>query len=124
MMDAKQHDLSSMLGALSWIDKSLLWPERRAAYKPDTESGRVLFPFPDTHEFEPHDGIRTDIAMARFFGNKIMVGDDGKLDEKIINKLAESKYSVISTIYIGNRLDSWIVVGQHFALEMRNTHPG
>ena len=115
------NSVTSMLAALRWIDNRLEYPERRALYHRDDESGRAMFMLDNPYEFEVGDNLRTDIGMAGFFGKKALLDDKHQFHPNVLDRLTKEGYTVNSIVCVGDNVSSWIVVGKHFALEMRNS---
>lgn len=113
-----------MLSALSSIDQSLSFEERRARYAIDKTSQRVVFGLGMNFVFDVRERLETDIAMARWFGPGVMLGPDGKFDKKVLDELKLAQYDVNDIVCVGDDVSSWVVVGKHFALEMRNAKFG
>lgn len=107
-----------MLSALKWIDIRLESPERRIAYPKDIGSDKASFLQNNKHSFDVGDSLRTDIAMALFFGQKLMENKNRKLGADLIAYLAHAGFIVSSIVCVGDEVTSWIVAGKHFVLEM------
>ena len=109
-----------MMSALANMEHVLSFPERRAPYKPDPISHRVTFGYASNHKFDIRERLEIDIAMARFHGAGVMLSPCGrKLDDKVVSMLKEADYSINSIVCVGDNVSSWVVVGKHFALEIK-----
>lgn len=111
---------NNMLAALRWVDKRLELPERRAVYAQCPSFERAMFSHDDDKQFQIGDGLRTDVGMARFFASKAMIGEDKKFDPTAWDELTNSGFSVNSIVCVGDDVASWVIVGKHFYLEVRN----
>lgn len=111
----------SMISALRWVDRRLEMPERRMNYIQCPNRERAVFNLGDDAQFELGDGLRTDVGMARFFAGKAMIGSDQKFDPETWVILGDNGFSVNSIVCVGDAVASWVIVGKHFILEMRNS---
>ena len=118
--DLSTTNLKSTLAALKWIDSRLEYPERRASYDVDRESGRAVFGLEPIKDFQVTDHMRTDVAMARFFASKVVLDDKNQFNSTTIDSLKTEGYVVSAIVWVGDDISSWLVIGKHFALEMRN----
>lgn len=114
----------SMVCALSAIDEMMGFPERSARFKVNQTDPKVVFGLGMNHHFDSRERLETDIAMARFFGGSILVGTDGRLNQKVLDELRQHEYDVGNIVCVGDDVSSWVVVGKHFALEMKNAKFG
>lgn len=109
-----------MLAALRWVDKRLELPERRLVYAQCPQRERALFAHADDGNFAVADGLRTDVGMARFFANKALITSDKKFRHNVMEELRNGGFSINSIVCVGDAVASWVIVGKHFILEMKN----
>lgn len=113
-------NVRSMMSALASMDHILSFPERRAPYGPDPITKRVMFDYNSHHKFDVRERLEVDIGMARFHASGVMLSPCGKkFDDSVISVLNAANYGVNSIVCVGDNVSSWVVVGKHFALEIK-----